>query len=175
MTKVFEKQITAAQVLSAKHFYELCCSFNFSVALGADSRVEGWRPLSDGGSPKAWHDGVQSRFIYFANILSPELLRDAKGPTVFRSGVKGRTVVLVRQICTVRSATIVSRGYHPRTRPRRWSLFPPIDTHFWRPFCRSLAEDIASRFVFFLPAKRERSAENGIVSQTCESSLDSQT
>lgn len=51
----------------------------------------------------------------FCQHFVPELLRDAKGPTIFRSGVRGRTV---RQICAVRGATIVSRGYHPRARPK---------------------------------------------------------
>jgi len=105
----------AAQVLSAEHFYELCRSFNFSVALGADSRVGGWRPLSE-RPPKAWHDEVQSRFIYFANILSPNSSGTRRVLPFFDLELGVEPSSSFDKSALLEARQLFLGGYHPRAK-----------------------------------------------------------
>jgi len=136
----------AALVLSAEHFYELCRSVNFSGALGADSRVGGWRPLS-GRSPKAWHDGVQSRFIYFANILSPNSSGTRRVLPFFGLELEVEPSSSFDKSAPLEARQLFLGAILERSGPS-FRLSIPISGVFFA------GEDIVSRFVFFLLAKR---------------------
>lgn len=162
MTKVFEKQITAVQVLSAEHFYELCRSFNFSVALGADaSRVGGWRPLSE-GSPKAWRSTV-TLYLFCQHFIVPSFSGTRRVLPFFDLELRAEPSSSFDKSAPLGATTNCFSGLPPSNATPKVVPLPAYRYPFLASFLPLAAENITSRFVFFLLAKRKRSAEKDIV------------
>lgn len=136
------------RVLLTEHSYELCRSFNFSVALAADSRERRSETPFSRIPRRAGSIERRVTLYLFRQHFIPRL-RDATAPTsdpelrAEPSQQFDKSTPLGRDNCF--SGLPPSSNLESSVPPLRW----PIDTRFGDPFCPLAAEDIASVVLYF--------------------------